>query len=87
MQREMLLSIQPNTGSITKGSLRAHMMSVDVEDYFMVEAFAGSVSRNSWDSWPSRVEMSTRRALNLFDQYNVKGTFFLSDGWPESFRT
>jgi len=62
-------------------------MSVDVEDYFMVEAFAGSVSRDSWDSWPSRVEMSTRRALNLFDQYDVKGTFFLSDGWPKSFQT
>jgi peptidoglycan/xylan/chitin deacetylase (PgdA/CDA1 family) len=55
-------------------------MSVDVEDYFMVEAFAGSVSRDSWDSWPSRVEMSTRRALNLFDQYDVKGTFFFV-GW------
>ena len=55
-------------------------MSVDVEDYFMVEAFAGSVSRDSWDSFPSRVEMSTRRALDLFDQYDVKGTFFFV-GW------
>ena len=44
-------------------------MSVDVEDYFMVEAFAGSVSRDSWDSWPSRVEMSTRRALDLFERH------------------
>jgi len=57
-----------------------HIMTVDVEDYFMVEAFAGSVSRESWESRPSRVVMSTRRILSLFDRYNVKGTFFFV-GW------
>jgi len=57
-----------------------HLMSVDVEDYFMVEAFAGSVSRESWESRPSRVVMSTRRILSLFDRYSVKGTFFFV-GW------
>lgn len=57
-----------------------HILSVDVEDYFMVEAFAGSVSRSSWNSWPSRVVANTRRALELFDKYNVKGTFFFV-GW------
>jgi polysaccharide deacetylase family protein (PEP-CTERM system associated) len=57
-----------------------HIMSVDVEDYFMVEAFAGSVSRDSWESRPSRVVMSTLRTLDLFDKYNVKGTFFFV-GW------
>ena len=57
-----------------------HIMSVDVEDYFMVEAFAGSVSRSSWNAWPSRVAANTRRALDLFDKYNVKATFFLV-GW------
>ena len=55
-------------------------MTVDVEDYFMVEAFAGSVSRESWESRPSRVVMSTRRILSLFDRHNVKGTFFFV-GW------
>ena len=57
-----------------------HIMSVDVEDYFMVEAFAGLVSRHSWESRPSRVVMSTQRILDLFDEYNVKGTFFFV-GW------
>jgi len=61
-------------------SPRTHVMSVDVEDYFMVEAFASSVSRDSWESRPSRVAMSTRRILELFDKYNVKGTFFFV-GW------
>ena len=58
----------------------AHIMSVDVEDYFMVEAFADSVSRNSWNSWPSRVVSNTQRLLDLFDKHNVKGTFFFV-GW------
>ena len=32
-----------------------HVLSVDVEDYFQVEAFAGSVDRKEWHRWPSRV--------------------------------
>src|SRR5439155_48070 len=54
----------------------AHIMSVDVEDYFMVEAFANSVPRETWESWPSRVVKNTMSVLDLFDKYNVKGTFF-----------
>ena len=57
-----------------------HIMSVDVEDYFMVEAFSESVSRNSWHEWPSRVVENTKRSLDLFDRFNVKGTFFFV-GW------
>jgi polysaccharide deacetylase family protein (PEP-CTERM system associated) len=59
---------------------RKHILSVDVEDYFMVEAFAGSVSRDSWESRPSRVATSTLRVLDLLDKYGVKGTFFFV-GW------
>ncbi len=57
-----------------------HVLSVDVEDYFQVEAFAGSVHRESWDQWPSRVVANTQRVLDLFAQYNVKATFFFV-GW------
>jgi polysaccharide deacetylase family protein (PEP-CTERM system associated) len=57
-----------------------HILSVDVEDYFMVEAFTDSVQRNSWDHRPSRVDDSTRRTLDLFDKYDVKATFFFV-GW------
>lgn len=56
------------------------MLSVDVEDYFQVEAFAGSVDRKSWDQRPSRVLANTYRVLDLFDQHNAKGTFFFV-GW------
>jgi len=57
-----------------------HVMSVDVEDYFQVEAFAGTVTREDWERFPSRVERNTRRILDLFDERGVRGTFFLV-GW------
>ena len=50
-------------------------MSVVVEGYFMVEAFASSVSQDSWESPPSQVVISMGRNLDLFDKYNIKGTF------------
>ena len=58
----------------------AHILSVDVEDYFQVEAFAGQVLRESWDNFPSRVVANTQRVLDLFDAHQAKGTFFLV-GW------
>lgn len=57
-----------------------NILSVDVEDYFQVEAFSALVSRNSWDTFPCRVVDNTRRVLDLFDECNVRGTFFLL-GW------
>jgi polysaccharide deacetylase family protein (PEP-CTERM system associated) len=58
----------------------SHILSVDVEDYFQVEAFAGQVARESWERWPSRVVANTQRVLDLFDQYQAKATFFFV-GW------
>ena len=57
-----------------------HVLTVDVEDYFQVEAFAGSVDRESWNIWPSRVVSNTQRVLDLFDEHRAKGTFFIV-GW------
>jgi polysaccharide deacetylase family protein (PEP-CTERM system associated) len=51
-------------------------MSVDVEDYYQVSAFAGSVDRATWNNFPSRVEDNTRRTLDLFAEYAVRATFF-----------
>ncbi len=58
----------------------AHILTVDVEDYFQVEAFARQVSRESWERWPSRVVENTHRVLDLFDQRQAKATFFFV-GW------
>lgn len=55
-------------------------LTVDVEDYFHVSAFAKSINRNDWDKQPLRVENNTRRLLDLFDEHEVKATFFVL-GW------
>lgn len=51
-------------------------MTVDVEDYFQVEAFSAHVERKDWDKQESRVERNIERILQLFSDHNVKATFF-----------
>lgn len=55
-------------------------MSVDVEDYFHVSAFDGIVPRAAWDQMESRVVANTGRLLDIFDEFGVRGTFFVL-GW------
>ncbi len=55
-------------------------LTVDVEDYFHVSAFAKSINRKDWDKHPLRVEKNTHRLLDLFDEAQVKATFFVL-GW------
>jgi polysaccharide deacetylase family protein (PEP-CTERM system associated) len=55
-------------------------LSVDVEDYYQVQAFACVVPRASWSRYPSRVTRNTRRLLDLFEEGNAQATFFVL-GW------
>jgi polysaccharide deacetylase family protein (PEP-CTERM system associated) len=55
-------------------------MTVDVEEYFQVSAFAGIVGRPDWDSLQSRVESSVDRLLELFAAHDAHCTFFTL-GW------
>jgi polysaccharide deacetylase family protein (PEP-CTERM system associated) len=57
-----------------------HTLTVDVEEYFQVQAFVDRVPPETWDTLPSRVVQSTRRVLDLFDRYGARGTFFFV-GW------
>jgi polysaccharide deacetylase family protein (PEP-CTERM system associated) len=57
-----------------------NVISVDVEDYFHVEAFASQIPYAEWDSFQPRVEKNVFRVLELFAKYRVKGTFFIL-GW------
>ncbi|HEX3665452.1 MAG TPA: XrtA system polysaccharide deacetylase [Rhizomicrobium sp.] len=69
--------------NVARGAARiglANAFSVDVEDYFQVEAFKGIVDRKSWNELPGRVEGSTERVLALLDDAGVFGTFFIL-GW------
>ena len=55
-------------------------MTVDVEDYFHVSVFDGIVPRSSWASMESRVRANTERLLAMFEEFDVRGTFFVL-GW------
>ena len=55
-------------------------LTVDVEDYFQVSAFANSIEPRDWASHPPRVEQNTRRLLDIFDEFDVTATFFIL-GW------
>jgi polysaccharide deacetylase family protein (PEP-CTERM system associated) len=54
--------------------------SVDVEDYFHVEALSSVVDRASWTSREYRAEASTNRLLQLLADEHVRATFFVL-GW------
>ncbi|MES2370481.1 XrtA system polysaccharide deacetylase [Thiobacillus thioparus] len=55
-------------------------MSIDVEDYFQVSAFAPHIRREDWDTLPCRVERNVDVILGLLDEANAKATFFTL-GW------
>lgn len=55
-------------------------MTVDVEDYFQVAAFADRVRREDWGSYPCRVERNVERILDMLAEADTSATFF-SLGW------
>jgi polysaccharide deacetylase family protein (PEP-CTERM system associated) len=62
-------------------------MTVDVEDYFQVSAFAGSLPRSQWDSMESRVCRNTERLLEIFEGLGIRATFFVLGWVAERFPT
>jgi len=57
-----------------------NIFTVDVEEYFQVEAFSEYIEKKDWDNYPGRVEEPTNRLLEILDTYQVRGTFFVL-GW------
>jgi polysaccharide deacetylase family protein (PEP-CTERM system associated) len=55
-------------------------MTIDVEDYFQVSAFAPYIARDDWDQRECRVERNVDRLLLLLAQSGTKATFFTL-GW------
>ena len=55
-------------------------LTVDVEDYFQVAAFSGQIDPRNWDQFTLRVERNTQTLLGLFDEHDIKATFFVL-GW------
>lgn len=73
-------------GKVVASTIR-NAMTIDVEDYFQVSAFAPHISRESWASLPCRVEKNVDCILSLLDQSGVKATFFtlgwIAERYPE----
>ena len=94
MQRKMRLDVS-NRGNCSSGSSvereipgepgkiaepLTDALSVDVEDYFHVEAFADRISADQWTAFSSRVRRNCDRILELFERYEWRATFFVL-GW------
>lgn len=55
-------------------------LTIDLEDYYQVSAFAETFVVDQWDNYPSRVEQNTAKLLSILDEGNVRATFFTL-GW------
>jgi polysaccharide deacetylase family protein (PEP-CTERM system associated) len=58
----------------------ANAMTIDVEDYFQVEAFASTIDRKDWERLPARVARNTERLLDILAEAETEATFFVL-GW------
>jgi polysaccharide deacetylase family protein (PEP-CTERM system associated) len=65
-------------------------LTIDVEDYFQVSAFASHIARDDWDGVPTRVEQNIDRILRLLADAGTHGTFFtlgwIAERYPELIR-
>lgn len=55
-------------------------MTIDVEDYFHVSAFAPYIDPMCWGEFDCRAPDNTRRLLDILDERGVRATFFIL-GW------
>ena len=65
--------------STAPGSL-TNALTIDVEDYFQVSAFAPHIKRSEWNSRECRVERNVGRILEMLSANKTKATFFAL-GW------
>ena len=55
-------------------------LTIDVEDYFQVSAFAPHIRREDWEARECRVEANVDRILALLAERDTRATFFTL-GW------
>lgn len=63
-----------------RGGSITNALTIDVEDYFQVSAFAPHIAHLDWGRWECRVERNMARILAMLDESGVKATFFTL-GW------
>jgi polysaccharide deacetylase family protein (PEP-CTERM system associated) len=57
-----------------------NVFTVDLEEWFHICGVGGPLAPEHWDTLPSRVDLTTRRVLDLLDRARVRATFFVV-GW------
>jgi polysaccharide deacetylase family protein (PEP-CTERM system associated) len=57
-----------------------NLFTVDLEEWFHICGVDGPLAPEHWDKLPSRVELTTRRVLDLLDRTKCPATFFVV-GW------
>ena len=62
------------------GNALTNALTIDVEDYFQVSAFAPHIKRSEWDSRECRIERNVTRILEILSGNKTKATFFTL-GW------
>jgi polysaccharide deacetylase family protein (PEP-CTERM system associated) len=64
----------------TSNNAITNALTIDVEDYFQVSAFAPYIQRSQWETQECRVERNVQRILALLAQSQTQATFFTL-GW------
>ena len=66
-------------------------LTIDVEDYFQVSAFAPYIARDDWERRECRVERNVARILDMLASRQTKATFFvlgwIAERYPELVRS
>jgi polysaccharide deacetylase family protein (PEP-CTERM system associated) len=57
-----------------------NILTVDLEDWFVVENLRNHINPSDWDDIPLRAEKNTMRLLHMFQEYRIRTTFFVL-GW------
>ncbi len=61
-------------------SKQLNLLTVDLEEWFVVEALQGRFTFKDWPDLPSTIARNTRKLLSIFDQHSVRATWFIL-GW------
>jgi polysaccharide deacetylase family protein (PEP-CTERM system associated) len=69
-----------DTAGGPKGPRQAHILTVDVEEYFHGPSLEDRIQPGEWESLPARIQRGVDPILELLDRHGATATFFVV-GW------
>ncbi len=86
-----MMMLAPPARPRVPGAPVKNAMTIDVEDYFQVSAFAPHIERASWPARECRVEANIARILAILAEGRVHATFFtlgwIAERYPDMVRS